>query len=149
VDLSALRPGEVVVLTGEPGCGTSTLLASLEGPGVALLGAPPGEEWERDDVVVAGLGPDHLVGREMGSMSSGERQRVRLARFLARPEAVLLLDEPFGYLDLRGIDDLLAALRADGRPSLVVCKAVERVHAAADRLLVLDGGIVRPLPTVA
>lgn len=141
--LSDLRPAEIVVLTGEPGCGTTTLLESWDGPGVALLPQPPGDDWDYDDVVQQGLGPDHLVGREMGSMSSGERQRVRLARFLARTEPVLLLDEPFAYLDLRGTHDLLAALRADGRPLLAVCKGMEVVHQAADRLLVLADGTVR------
>lgn len=141
MDLSTLRPGEIVVVTGEPGCGTTTWLETLaDRPDVALLDQPPGTEWERDDEVQQGLGPDHLVGREMGSMSSGERQRVRLARFLARPEPVLLLDEPFGYLDLRGIEGTLAALRADGRPVLLVCKSLEIVHQAADRLLVLSDG---------
>ena len=141
MQLSDLVPGKVTVLTGEQGCGTTALLEELaRQPGVALLDAPPGDEWERDDVVQVGLGPDHLVGREMGSMSSGERQRVRLARFLARDADALLLDEPFAYLDARGIAEALATLRATGKPVLVVCKADSRVHEAADRLLTLADG---------
>lgn len=139
--LDALKGGTVIVLTGDDGCGTTTLLEKLdERPDVALLEAPPGGEWERDDVVEQGLGPDHLVGREMGSMSSGERQRVRLARFLARTEAVLLLDEPFAYLDLRGIEDLLSVLRADGRRIAVVSKGNDYVIERADAVLVLEEG---------
>lgn len=142
--LGALKSGTVIVVTGADGCGTTTLLEALgERPDVALLEAPPGSEWERDDVVEQGLGPDHLVGREMGSMSSGERQRVRLARFLARTEPVLLLDEPFAYLDLRGIEDLVSALRKDGRKVAVVSKGNDYVIERADSVLVLEEGTLR------
>jgi ABC-type cobalamin/Fe3+-siderophores transport system ATPase subunit len=154
VDLE-LGPG-LTVLVGEAECGTSTLLRVLAGQQVpeagsvwggpcALLGAPPGEEWSRDEVVVAALGAPHLIGREMGSMSSGERQRVRLATVLAHPAPVLLLDEPLGYLDEASLRAVLAILKADGRPVLIVCKSDLRAAAHADRVMKLEGGTLRPV----
>jgi ABC-type sulfate/molybdate transport systems ATPase subunit len=152
VDLE-LGPG-LTVLVGEAECGTSTLLRVLAGQQVpeagsvsggpcALLGAPPGEEWARDEVVVAALGAPHLIGREMGSMSSGERQRVRLAAVLADPAPVLLLDEPLGYLDEVSLRAALTTLKGDGRPVLVVCKSDPRAAEQADRVMELVDGTLR------
>jgi ABC-type sugar transport system ATPase subunit len=147
-----LAPG-LTVLTGQPGCGTSTLLRVLAGveprtagtidvSSVALLETPPGTEWSDHDVVERALGADHLVGREMWAMSGGERQRVRLANLLASDAQVLLLDEPLGLLDAGGRRRVLDVLRADGRPMLIACKSDEAVLAAADQVLTLADGLI-------
>jgi sulfonate transport system ATP-binding protein len=141
----------LTVLTGDHGCGTSTLLRLLAGRQVpdagtvrggpaALLPEPPGDDWHPSDVVRHALQAPHLVGRAMEAMSSGERQRVRLATLLARDEPVLLLDEPLGYLDDRGVQQVLEALAADGRPMLLVSKADTRPAAGADRVLTMVSG---------
>lgn len=140
-----VAPGELVVLTGEDGCGTSSLLRLL--PGV-LLDAPPGREWSPSDVVVASdaltaLGADHLAGRTLEVMSNGERRRVRLARLLASGADVLLLDEGLGYLDRAGVVRALALLRAAadaGSAVLLVAKGEPRAAEVADRVLVLEAG---------
>ena len=159
VDLE-LSAGELVVVTGEDGCGTSTLLRALAsspdvaGGPVSLLCQPPGDDWSDHDVAADLIGPQglgaleqlaaaHLAPREMWTLSGGERQRVRLARVLADPAAVLLLDEPLGYLDGAGARTVLALLReqADaGRGVLAVVKGDPRAAAAADRVLALEGG---------
>lgn len=139
--------GELVVLTGEDGCGTSTLLRALDVP---RLEQPPGTEWTEHELAgpFAGdlslLGVEHLAEREMWTLSGGERQRVRLCRALAQP-GDLALDEPLGYLDAAGVATVLRALRAradGGAAVLLVAKAEERAHAAADRVLVLADGRV-------
>lgn len=145
VDLE-VAPGELVVLTGEDGCGTTSLLRLLPG---TLLETPPGAEWSPADVVEASealtaLGADHLVGRTLEIMSNGERQRVRLARMLDEP--VLLLDDGLGYLDLGGVHLLLRLLRARadaGAAVLLVAKGDERAYDAADRVLLLEDGRLR------
>ena len=136
-----LRP-RLVVVDGEPGCGTSSALRLLAAAGgCALLTAPPGDEWTDSDVALDALGAPHLAGREMWTLSGGERQRVRLARALS-DERPLLLDEPLGYLDDRAVVEALDALRtaAATRPVLVVCKTDPRAAAAADLVITMAEG---------
>jgi ABC-type multidrug transport system ATPase subunit len=157
VDL-VLRPG-LTVVTGEPECGTSTLLrllageqapdrGSVTGGPVALLGTPPGFEWSDHEVAVRALAAPHLVGREMWTLSGGERQRVRLANLLASDAEVLLLDEPLGLLDEVGRRRALQALAADNRPVLVACKSDRGALEVADRVLVLADGRLSEAPLV-
>ena len=70
------------------------------------------------------MGVERFARRTLGSLSSGEQQRVLLARALMNDPAVVLLDEPSARLDLAGREDLvgtLAALAGDpDAPALVV-----------------------------
>lgn len=144
-----LADGELVVVTGEDGVGTSTLLRALarQWAGRAvLLDQPPGTEWTDSDVageladpaLLQALGMRSPPEREMWMLSGGERQRVRLATVLAAgPDTALLLDEPFGYLDGHGRRVVLEQLR--GRTALIVAKGDTRAEAVADRVLVLAG----------
>ncbi len=74
--------------------------------------------WHRytpDDEARAGeclarFGVAHLAPRTIGSLSSGEQQRVLLARTLMNDPAVVLLDEPSARLDLGGREELVGEL---------------------------------------
>ena len=94
------------------------------------------------------LGLGYLrVGQEGATLSSGERQRLRLARLLAVPRAgrtAVLLDEPTRGLGLDDVDRLLAALGrlADEGHLVVVVEHHAAVLAASDRVVELgpEGG---------
>lgn len=93
----------------------------------------------------------HLAGREMGTLSAGERQRVLLARALAQEPRVLLLDEPTAHLDLQHQLDLCRILKRvhaqQGMAVLLVSHDINLASQYCDRLLIMKGGCLMFLGT--
>jgi lipoprotein-releasing system ATP-binding protein len=78
-----------------------------------------------------------------GALSGGEQQRVAVARALVQSPSALLADEPSGNLDQETGDrlhGLLRRLNQDKGLTLVVVTHNERLAAASDRVLRLEGG---------
>jgi len=91
------------------------------------------------------LGVGALAGRSFGSLSTGERQRVLLARMLQPDPELVLVDEPAAGLDLRAREELveaLAGMAAADRPAAIVLVThhLEEVPPGFDRALVLAAG---------
>ena len=63
-----------------------------------LAGLHP--DWERVDSLVKLVGLSEFSSSRPGQLSGGMRQRVSIARAVALSPELLLLDEPFGALDL-------------------------------------------------
>jgi iron complex transport system ATP-binding protein len=93
------------------------------------------------------MGVAELADRTFGTLSTGERQRVLLARTLMPDPDLLLLDEPAAGLDLGAREDLverLGVLAARERPRAIVLVThhLEEVPSGFDRALLLSGGRV-------
>ncbi len=92
------------------------------------------------------LGIADLLDRRTDTLSGGELQRVAIAAALVTRPALLVLDEPNSQLDPVAGDELVWLLRRlneeSGTAVLLAEHRLERCLAAADRVVVLDGGRV-------
>ena len=94
------------------------------------------------------VGVGDFAERRFGSLSSGERQRVLLARTLMTDPGLLLLDEPTAGLDLAGRETLVAGLaelaaQDDGPAMVLVTHHVEEIPAGFTHVLMLADGRVQ------
>jgi iron complex transport system ATP-binding protein len=123
---------------------------------VVLMGRHPhlaglAFEGERDvEIARTALercGAGDLADRTIHELSAGERQRIVFARALAQEPAVLLLDEPASFLDVRHqveVYDLVRELAVSRRTAvLTVLHDLNLAAEYCDRIYLLkDGGIV-------
>ena len=89
------------------------------------------------------LGLDELRGRQLGTLSKGERKRVLLGLTLASPPPVVLMDEPFDGLDLRQTRATIAMFRelaASGRSLVLSIHSMPDAARVCDRLVLLNDG---------
>jgi ATP-binding cassette subfamily B protein len=88
-------------------------------------------------------GYETWLGRRFGrrDLSTGQWQRLAVARGFARPASLLILDEPTASLDARTEEELFRRFRelARGRTTVLVSHRFSTVS-MADRIVVLVGG---------
>lgn len=73
----------------------------------------------KDEVLAMEKGTDTVIGSSGTRLSGGQAQRLALARTLAHPRPVLILDDPFSALDRRTEDTIFAALQDYGKDKVV------------------------------
>lgn len=93
------------------------------------------------------MGVGRFADRPLDTLSSGERQRVLLARTLMNDPAIVLLDEPSARLDLAGREQLVHALddfAADplAPPLVVVTHHVDDIPPSTTHVLMIRQGRV-------
>jgi len=91
-----------------------------------------------------GLGEERF--RAIGTMSTGQRQRVKLAQAIAHDPALVLLDEPTDGLDPVQRDDMLALIRRVGAEFgidvVLSSHLLEEVERTCDAVVILGEGRV-------
>ena len=103
------------------------------------------------DSISKRLEMDDLMALRPAGLSSGQKQRVALARALVRNPPVLLLDEPLSHLDAsarqRVRRELKVLQREFGYTTIVVTHDQVEALSLADRLAVMDAGVVQQFGT--
>lgn len=119
--------------------------------GYAVLGRWR-EEYEEMDFdqayeILEQVGAYHLMDREWGTLSEGERKRVLVARALMTNPELLILDEPGAGMDLGGREDLVGylgglAMDADAPAIVMITHHVEEIPHGFTHAMILDEGEV-------
>jgi ABC-2 type transport system ATP-binding protein len=109
-----------------------------------LRGIPHREAAGRASDVLFELGLGEERMRAVGTMSTGQRQRVKLAQAIAADPTLVLLDEPTNGLDPMQREEMLRLVRrvADelGIHVLLSSHLLEEVERVADAVIILDEG---------
>jgi len=97
--------------------------------------------YAHDFIVALPKGYDTLVGERGVKLSTGQRQRIAIARALLKDPRILILDEATSALDTESERWVQAALDRlmQGRTSFVIAHRLTTVQ-RADRIVVLQGG---------
>ena len=109
-----------------------------------VKGLPRDEARARasDSLYLVGLGEERF--RALGTMSTGQRQRVKLAQAIAADPAFIILDEPTDGLDPVQRDEMLQIIvdvnRKYGIDVMLSSHVLEEVERICDHVVALDAG---------
>jgi ABC-type Fe3+/spermidine/putrescine transport system ATPase subunit len=113
------------------------------------IGKAEREQTASDAIDMVGLGT--MKQRKPRELSSGQQQRVALARVLVTRPKAILLDEPFGDLDrllqLRMRVELRALQRDLGITFIHVTHNQEEALSMSDRIVVMNEGVIQQTGT--
>jgi tungstate transport system ATP-binding protein len=112
--------------------------------GLMVRGVPAAGIEEQVAKALSFVGLDHKKKQNARTLSSGETQRLGIARALAIEPEILFLDEPTASVDEENtaiIESIIGNLKKDGR-TMVIMTTHDRDQAErlADRLLVMKEG---------
>ena len=139
IRFAELRRGEIGYLPQQPYAFDRSVLKNVE---LALTGER--EKTRMAEAALDRVGLLHLAKARANRLSGGETQRMALARVLARPRKLLLLDEPTASADIQAIDQIERAIACYADET--GCTLVFSSHAPTQamrlstRVLALDGG---------
>ena len=111
----------------------------------ALYHLPKKTIGDRIEQLIEVLGLQEYADNKTGTYSGGIRKRLDLAAGLLHQPEVLVLDEPTVGLDIESrmvVWEFLQELRAAGTTVLITSHYLEEIDVLADRLAIIDKGVV-------
>jgi ABC-2 type transport system ATP-binding protein len=109
-----------------------------------MSGLPPTAAKEQAAEALRHVGLHEERYRQIGTFSTGMKQRVKLAQALVGNPGLLLLDEPTNGLDPAGRDAMLALIRRIGTEFgiavVVASHLLSEIERICDHLVAIDGG---------
>mgnify|MGYP000814599289 CR=1 FL=1 len=144
-ELSALPPRQIAATVGylghDPELSADTVqnnvLCGSEQDAMPWLAAAALKE----EVLAMEKGTETVIGRGGTRLSGGQAQRLALARTLAHPRPVLILDDPFSALDRDTEDTVFADLQEYARDRVVFLISHRLYHfPQMQKIVFMDGG---------
>lgn len=114
--------------------------------GLSIRGVGKQEIRQRVRKTLAFVGLEHKIDQHALTLSSGETQRLGIARALAVEPEILFLDEPTASVDQENsliIESIIETMKKDGR-TLVIMTTHDRDQAdrVADRIVAMKDGTI-------
>jgi ABC-2 type transport system ATP-binding protein len=111
-----------------------------------LAGLPPTDATQRAHEVLFYVGLGEARYRDIGTYSTGMRQRIKLAQALVHDPDLLFLDEPTNGMDPQGREEMLELMRDitqnKGINLILSSHLLADVEATCERVLVLNKGAI-------
>ena len=119
-----------------------------------FYGLPNRDGWRRTDALIERVGLDEKRLARVSTLSTGERQKMNLARGLMNDPWVLFLDEPTLGLDVaaaRSLRELIVEWKAAvaGRTILLTTHYMAEADELCDRIAIVDHGRILAIGTPA
>ncbi len=107
-----------------------------------VRGIPPGERLRRIKNMVEVCGLGSVIGRGVGELSKGYKQRVGLAQTLIHDPEILVLDEPTTGLDPSQIIEIRELIKEIGKERTVILSThiLPEVEATCSRVIIINEG---------
>ena len=121
----------------------NTVLENVESA-LRLSGIAKSEAKERAEDILAKVELSEYKSRRASKLSSGQKQRLSIARALAKPSKILIADEPTGNLDRENSEKIIALLKkaSEDRLVILITHDFDEAKDAATRRIILSDGIV-------
>jgi tungstate transport system ATP-binding protein len=118
--------------------------------GLIIRGMRRSEIKGKAEQVLHFVGLDHKKNQNALTLSSGETQRLGLARALVIDPEILFLDEPTASVDQKNteiIEDILMKIKKEGRSTIIMSTHdQDQTKRLADRVLKLSQGKLQLIP---
>ncbi|MBQ7279457.1 MAG: ATP-binding cassette domain-containing protein [Bacteroidales bacterium] len=100
------------------------------------------DKRDRVEEMVKRVGLTPEVGKKIGQLSKGYRQRVGLAQALIHEPKVLILDEPTTGLDPNQLEEIRHLIRSAGKQKVVLLSThiMQEVEAMCSRAIIINHG---------